>query len=355
MYRATGPGKYTYKNNAANDWTVLLYNYDIEGKKLKKEHKDFLIPTVVPLLKAGCGVTIFGQTSTTGTVEFDNALAIERVNDLLYNLRAWVPTPFPLGRLEGRGKSMALSVTGRDNTEDEAWRAVWLRVWDQKHPPPDLGGGTINPNITPGSPTLGNMSSALDIIGGVVSIVDLGLDIAATYSTVAAVATAGTVTGVGGLILAAISSIIGMPAIWASTDALAEFNGTVQGYADAMQDMAEQYQDNSLDRKPVKQWPALTQPTPHIFNPIPTTTSEEFWRKGQRKGCNEAYLAILKMEVNPIEVDASVGGKTSKIKANGKMVLRALWVSTRGNVGSKIVSQVNDMLRSQGKPLFPTH
>src|SRR5208283_3278833 len=186
-------------------------------------------------------------------------------------------------------------------------------------------------------------------------VADLGLDIAATYSSIAGLAAAGTVTGVGGLILAGISSIIGMPVLWANTDALAEFNGRVQGYADAMQDMAEQYKDDSLDRKPVKQWPAIQRPAAHIFNPVPSSIAEQFWRQGQRKGCAEAYLDILKMEANPVDVDATVNGKPQKIKANGKLVLRALWVSTKGNVGVKMVTQVNDMLKKQGKPPFPTH
>lgn len=355
MFKATGPGKYTYKQNGENDWTVLLFNYDVEGKILKKEHKDFLISTIVPLLKAGCGVSILGQASTTGAAAFDAGLSQARVEDLLKNLRTWVGTSFPLGRLEGRGKSMALAITGRDNTEDEAWRAVWLRVWDKKHPPPDLGGGNINPNLTPDTPGIGTFSSALDVIGGVVSILDLGLDVAATYSSIAGLAIAGTATTIGGLVLAGISSIVGMPALWAATDALAEFNGRVQGYADAMQDMAEQYKDDSLDHKPVKQWPALQQPSAHIFNPVPGSVSEQFWRQGQRKGCTEAYMDILKMEANPVEVTATANGKQQKIKANGKMVLRGLWVSTKGDVGVKMVVQVNEMLKKQGKPPFPTH
>ena len=262
MVRPTGPGKYRYKQNGQDDWTVLLYNYDIEGTKLKNEHKSFLTANIVPLLKAGCGVSILGQASTTGTATLDVGISKARVEDLLNNLRQWVVAPFPLGRLEGKGKSMALAITGRDNVEDEAWRGVWLRVWDKQYPPPDLGGGNINPNIQAGGPGIGKISDSLDIIGGVVTIADLGIDVAATYSTIGALSAASTATGIGGLILASLSAIIGMPAIWATTDATAELNGRIQGYADAMQDMAEQYQDNSLDRKPVKQWPAIQQPTP---------------------------------------------------------------------------------------------
>ena len=357
--KATGPGKYSYKQNAPNDWTVLLFNYDIEGRTLKKEHRDFLQTRIVPLLKAGCGASIFGDTSTTGSVAFNNDLGLARAKDLLVNLRAWAGVSFAIGLLDSRGKAMALKITGRDNTEDETWRSVWMRVWDRGHPPPDLGNGTINPHINPdialASPAIGSLSSALDIIGGVVNVVDLGLELAADYTAIAAAVTVGGVTFLGGFALAIVSTIIGMPVIWASTDAIAEFNGRVQGYADAMQDMAEQYQDPTLDRKPVRRWPAIAQPTPHIFRAIPITTSEQFWRKGQRKGCDEAYMDVLKLELNPVETDIPIGGRPRKIKVNGKLALRALWVSTGGNAGVKIVTQVNEALKKQGKPPFPTH
>jgi len=56
-----------------------------------------------------------------------------------------------------------------------------------------------------------------------------------------------------------------------------------------------------------------------------------------------------------MDVDVTANGKTQKVKANGKLVLRSLWVSTKGNVGVKMVTQINEMLKKQGKPPFPTH
>jgi len=143
--------------------------------------------------------------------------------------------------------------------------------------------------------------------------------------------------------------ILGMPALWASTDAKAEFNGTVQGYADAMQDMAEAFKDDGLDRKPLREWPAIPEPQPHISGNLPTMTSQEFWEKGQRKGCRKAYLDILKLEANPIVIDSQVKGKPIKVKINGKVSLRGAWVSTKGEAGVKVVDFVREDLRKKGK------
>lgn len=356
MRKMTGPGKYKYLQSAPNDWTILLYNYDIDGKRHKKEHEPFLNTTVVPYLKARCGIAIYGLTSSTGAVEYDRALGAHRALDLLSHLQSVVGGPFPVNRLVTLGKSKALQMTGKDNTENDLYRGVWLRVWDKLHPPVDIiDPGVINRNFSISDPNLVSFSKGMDIVGGVLSIADLGLDLAASYSSIAAFATGGIMTGVAGFALAIVATIIGMPVVWASADAAAQFNGQVEGYDEAMQDMAEQYQDDSLERKPVKTWPAVREPSPHLFTTLPIGASASAWRAGQAHGCRLAYMDILKLELNPIDCDAvDKSGKKIKIKANGKMILRSLWKVTNGDVAELMVKRVNEALKQKGKAPWPT-
>jgi len=355
--KMTGRGKYKYLQSAPNDWTILLYNYDIEGNRYKPDHKQFLDVTVVPYLKAGCGIAIYGLASTTGTVEYDRRLGAERALDVYRYLRTVAGSSFPMSKLETRGKSLALERTGKDNTEDEEYRGVWLRVWDKQHPPPHIiDPGVVNPTFKYSDPGVVIFGQGLDVLGGVVSVIDLGLDISASYTGIVAAATGGIVTAGAGLVLAIVATIIGMPAIWASGDSLAEFNGKVEGYDEAMQDMAEQYSSDDLDRKPMRQWPAVREPSPHLFSALPIGTPGAFWRKGQSAGCRLAYMDALKLELNPIDVDVvTKDGKKTKTKANGRLMLRALWVTTKGEVAEKMVMQVNETLKQHGKPPWPTH
>jgi outer membrane protein OmpA-like peptidoglycan-associated protein len=88
MFRATGPGKHDRKENGPNDWTVNLYNFDVQGDQLKEDHTDFLTLSIVPRLRAGGGVTIMGIADATGDESFNQALSERRANNLLAFLRS---------------------------------------------------------------------------------------------------------------------------------------------------------------------------------------------------------------------------------------------------------------------------
>jgi hypothetical protein len=355
VVKKTGRGKYQTGQNGPGDMTVQLSNFDINGSEVKEDHKAILRGTVIEILKAGGSIAILGHASTTGSTDYDQALGADRADQVLRFLRFEAGAGFFVNKIDSRGKATALALTGQDNKEDDQWRAVWIRVWTKNTPPPDLGQPIKPSTPLPVDPGISAFNDAINLAGGVLSIIDLGIDIAATYSAAAGLATAGTITGVGGLVLTVVGGIIGLPALWASTDALAEFNGKVQGYADAMQDMAEAFKDNGLDRKPVRDWPAIPKPEPHISGNLATSVAQKFWRQGQRKGCNQAYIDILEKQANPIEMDGKVNGKTRKIRVNGKVMLRAAWVSTKGEVSVAIIKLINEKLKAAGKPPFPTH
>jgi hypothetical protein len=263
-------------------------------------------------------------------------------------LRAEGGSKFFVNKNAGRGKQAALAITGVDNKEDEKWRTVWVRVWTKTNPPPDIG-VAVNPSVPlPKNPLISEFSDDLSLVGGVLSIVDLGIDFAG-------LAAAGIVTGVAGLALTVVGGIIALPALWASVDALAEANGKMQGYADAMQDMAEAFSDNALDRKPVRDWPAIPEPKPHLPSGSAPSTAAQFWRQGQQWGCNQARIDVLQMQAKPVEMDAkSKDGSTRKVKVNGKVMLRGAWVATKGEVSVAIIKVFNERLAQAGKKPFPT-
>ena len=344
----TGRGKYFFGRNGAGDGdiTVQLSNFDINGSKVKEDHKAILRLTVIEILKAGGSIAIVGHASTTGSADRDKVLGFERVDAVLGFLRAEAGTQFVANQLDSRGKTTALAVTGKNNNEDPEWRTVWIRVWTNDTPPPSVGQLPIGAGVPlPVDPGLSKASDAINLAGGVLGVVDLGIDMAG-------LAAAGTVTGVGGLFLSSIAGIIGMQALWASVDKLAEFNGKMQGYADAMQDMAEAFQDAALDKKPVRNWPAIPKPEPHLSGNAPTSIAQGFWNQGQRFGCNEAYIDVLKVEADPIEV--TVPGIPRKVRVNGKAMLRSTWINEKGKVREAVYDAVNKKLAAAGKSPWPT-
>jgi len=349
MSKPTGRGSYAINRNGDGDITVQLSNFDIDGFEVKEDHKQILRATVLEILKNGGSVAILGHASTTGDASHDEVLSADRSGKVLKFLRAEGGNTFFVNKIDYRGKATALALTGKDNTEDANWRTVWVRVWAKTNPPPDIGTQLIKPGVPlPQDPGISTFSDRLGLASGVLSLVDLGVDIAG-------LALAGTITGVAGLAMTVIGGLIALPALWATVDALAESNGKMQGYADAMQDMAAAFSDDALDRKPVKDWPEIPNPAPHIFTKTDLTT-ERFWHQGQRWGCAQARIDVLSMQANPVEMDAPLKkGGTRKMKINGKVMLRAAWVSTKGEVGGAVMKIFNERLQKDGKKPFPTH
>src|SRR5262245_25493524 len=94
----------TGKGKIAGDATylpcnVLLYNFDIEGAALKREHKDWLSANVVSKLRSNAGsVLLIGSASRTGG-GFDNfVLSFQRVLAVKEYLESFKPFVKPLPR-----------------------------------------------------------------------------------------------------------------------------------------------------------------------------------------------------------------------------------------------------------------
>src|ERR1700760_2131737 len=70
--------------------TVLLYNFDVDGADLKKEHLDFLHDQVIFFLDDGpdARVGVVGQASLTGESEHNEELSAKRAKAVMNQLVA---------------------------------------------------------------------------------------------------------------------------------------------------------------------------------------------------------------------------------------------------------------------------
>src|SRR5205085_1365079 len=59
----TGKGK---TEKRANPASLLLFNFDIDGDKLKEEHKAFLRVEAVPAIRAGSSISVIGLADRLG-------------------------------------------------------------------------------------------------------------------------------------------------------------------------------------------------------------------------------------------------------------------------------------------------
>lgn len=350
MLRPTGRGKYFLKVDPLTKVVrVWIYNFDIEGFRLKKDHTDVLDAAVCPLLRDGGNVKMLGLASTTGQARFDAQLSQHRMDETLVHIQGSVGSRFRVSKEIAFGKDMALAfgtakMTGgtADNTESEIWRAVVLNAWNRDTPPPPPVGVDVPMN---------NNSWATDV-GQTIDKVSFGLGIIDLIADLGEIEAVAGVTGPAGLILGCIQSIIAMPLMWLSADATANVNGQIQGACDAIQDMADQFSGNGLDRTPLSRWPAVKAPTPHTSaNPQPTV-SQQAWSAGQMKGCIAATQKVVDLETNPKPITLPDG---KHIRLSGRLWLRALSKTYNDNAGIEIVTKpANEELRKQGKRPFPT-
>jgi hypothetical protein len=350
MQRPTGAGKYFIKVDPLTKVVkVWIYNYDIEGFRLKPEHMEVLNGAVGPLLRDGGNIKLLGFASTTGQVNLDKQLSEQRMQGVVAHLQANFGSRFGVSKEIAFGKDMALAFGSAkmkggtaDQTESEIWRAVVVNAWNRNTVPPPPPGMDVPLNSNSWANDLGQ---AVDKVSIGLGIVDLAADLAALETVTA-------VTGPAGLVLGCVQAVIAMPLLWAATDAVANANGQIQGAADAIQDMADQFRNDSLDRTPLSKWPAVQAPTPHISTNPQATPSEQAWRAGQAAGCRKAVEKVLELENNPKPITLPDG---RHIRLSGRLWLRVLSHQFKDNAGVEIVIKpANEELKKQGKRPFPT-
>jgi hypothetical protein len=351
MVKQTGPGKFFIKVDKLPEVIrAWLFNFDIDGSTLKPEHTKLLDEAVGPVIRGGGAIKLLGLASTTGTVAHDRALSERRMHEVVNYLRTNFGSKFAVGKEIAFGKTMALAfheahLAGgtRDNQEAEVWRGVVINAWNRALPPPPPPGLDVPFNNSTWAETV---DKVLDIASGVLGIIDLAADIADLVAV-------GIATGAGGLVIGVLQGIVAMPLVWAEADALAETNGEIQGAADAVQDMADQFANDKLDNTPISKWPSVKVPELHIpANPNPNSF-QAAWRAGQSSGRQNAVQKVLDLEQQPKPITLPDG---KNIRMSGRLWLRVVSKAFNDNAGVEIVIKpANEELRKRGRPPFPTH
>jgi hypothetical protein len=347
--RSSGPGKYLIKIGSDGVARAWLFNFDIGGAALKPGHTSLLDTAIGPLLRDGGSVKLLGLASTTGQTLSDQRLGEHRAQTVLGYLHQKFGKKFNVVKVISFGKEMALAFnkahlkggTG-DNQESELWRAVVINAWNRNDPIPPAS----DVEVPFDNPTWA------DSTGKVVNVLDWSLSILDWVADLGELTSLAEVTGPLGLIGGVIDAIVTMPLLWASTDALANTNGQIQGGADAIQDMADEYSDDKLDRTPLSKWPAVRVPEPHLpENPQPTA-SQQAWRAGQVTGLKNAVKVVLDLEQNPKSVTLEDG---QHIRVSGRLWLRAISKKFQDNAGVEtVIKPANEELKKRGKKPFPT-
>jgi hypothetical protein len=112
---------------------AILYNYDIGGDAPKHRHTEWLMEHVVPqLCNPQVKITVKGEASRTGSDAFNMALSKRRVDAIIRYLRAHGPVNADI-LAWARGEEDARLAGEEDKTEDEMFRAVWVKVEHSAH------------------------------------------------------------------------------------------------------------------------------------------------------------------------------------------------------------------------------
>lgn len=285
--KLTGPGQ--GERRPGYPPSTLLFNFDVGGIGLKAVHCDFLKMYVEPVLKSEGSVSIVGLASRTGSTQFNQHLSHERAVRTLAYLRLQVRTNFNVRTVVGYGEMRAALEGERDGQEDPRFRSVILYTSDNPNPPTPPARVDLTPlfdrSVLPGRDHADDISKVIDITGMLLSLLE--------YAPVV-----GELASMGGGILNIVTGVAGMPLLWWSLKWQNEANGKLQGFWQAIQDMAKAYSDPHLADVGLAQWPALPTPHAHPFSAPANLLSvnEKEWMDGRRAGCASAHGSLKTME-----------------------------------------------------------
>jgi hypothetical protein len=141
VMRPTGPGKVELYPKVGNETHALLYNFDIDGEALKREHTRFLDTQVIPILVGGGHVAITGMCSRSGSDAYNQRLSDRRAKRVVDHVGHWtllsrVYQSAPTFAAHGYGEALAAVAGAKDGSEDEMHRAVYVIVSPKPIPKP---------------------------------------------------------------------------------------------------------------------------------------------------------------------------------------------------------------------------
>jgi hypothetical protein len=144
--------------NSSTPFEAILYDFDIDGAKLKSAHKHFLDTVVVPAIRCDQSdsskkwhVLVEGRTSRSGTDQHNGPLSKQRAQNVLDYILDRVPKEFLVAAV-GKGEIPAALAGEKDGTEDMFYRGVSISIWGNGQPPPPPRPPT--PKVDPPKPKL---------------------------------------------------------------------------------------------------------------------------------------------------------------------------------------------------------
>jgi hypothetical protein len=347
---------------------VLLYDYESGKANVKSAHMAFMLSKVMPLLNKGGSLTVIGMASMFGSEASNKGLSEQRARQVLAFLKQRASTALRVRLLKasvgGTGTDTATKQLQAPGSDNERYRSVYIHAWIKQDPP---GLPKLETKLPDGDEFLKNLNGT-DIplpekgviegqgalnIGSKTDAASRVADIGSMVLEAGAVIGGSLAAGVASTALAIVSTVLGLFDSWANAYAPAKFNGKCQGFWDAMQDMADQYKNSSLDKTPLASWPALRKPAPHTGKDPAAFQAEGVWREGQVAGCDGAYNVILGMESNPKDQKVTILGKEEKM--TGRIFLRLLSRSKGNQVDQYFFDYINGELKKAGKrPILGT-
>lgn len=362
---STGTGLYLPRE-WKGEFRVLFYNFDINGTEAKPDYNGLIDHTICPLLNDGWTATVLGLASTTYNREWNFHLsrlrALSVADRIVSGMSFRTPNPLAPSRpaihtgwtvdlqtarrddaglrnISWNGKDTALRWGVPDNIESSYWRGAIVDVWDRATPPPVTR--LMDIVNQPGLPDLGGsfLPDALQFLDEAAWIEGLALADFIPFADI---------------VIQIIDTLAALPAAWLTGDKLAYQNGEIEGYNEAMQDMADAFGDRTLDGKPESTWPAIPRPQPHSTVIPQASVSQQKWQDGQRSGCDKAYKQVQDMDRAPkMATLKGRDGTERRRRLTGKLWLHWMKLKYRNDILGFLIKQWNDYLTSNGHTKWP--
>lgn len=122
---------------------LRLCDFPINSSKLRPSHVTVLGDRIAPLLAKGGSISILGLASRSGSSSHNQRLSERRAQSVIEQLkllaRRNVNAKNHTGKIKsvaGVGESAAAKAGQRDGTEDAFYRAVLIKAWARRVPPP---------------------------------------------------------------------------------------------------------------------------------------------------------------------------------------------------------------------------
>lgn len=344
LVHRTGPGQCEKRTKVPS---FLLYNFDIGGDELKREHQLYLRGEATTPLRVGGSVSIVGLASRTGSVAHNQALSERRASRTLDYLREAIPNRFAVDQLVAFGEMSMKREGYHDRVENPRFRSVILFVSSGPKPPSVPPVVDISPEIgidglMPGFDVFDTLSKTIDVTQGVAGMIEI-----LPWGTVAEFA------GNLGPLLGVVGGVIAMPLLWKGVDDQNLTNGRLEGLWDAMQDMASAFSNRDLITTRVSRWPLIPVPKAHPLVGADVLLNEKTWLRGRQEGAEAAYKMMAAMDRNPVDMTVTLHGRPQKQAVTGRFYLYWIWRGTHGRVAEAIRKLVDTRLRAAGKKEWP--